>query len=107
MLPTSIRPGRNECPLGQRVGGRTIHSPDVDWTNSPNRGHHINARTLVCQDVPVPSAGHALLGGAVLVQPAAQPPVHLWTSVTSSVKRLPNRLIVAYPHDREQNDTVH
>ena len=35
MLPTSIRPGRNTCPRGQCVGGRTIHAPDVDRTNSP------------------------------------------------------------------------
>ena len=35
MLPTSIRPGRIGCPCGQRSGGRTIHCPDVDRTNSP------------------------------------------------------------------------
>jgi hypothetical protein len=35
MLPTSIQPGRSGCPRGQRSGGRTIHAPDVDRTNSP------------------------------------------------------------------------
>jgi len=31
-VPTSTRPGRNGWPRGQRVGGRTIHCPDVDRT---------------------------------------------------------------------------
>jgi hypothetical protein len=35
MLPTSIRPGRNRCPAGQCVGGRTIPCPLVDCTSSP------------------------------------------------------------------------
>ena len=37
MLPTSICPGRNTCPRGQCVGGRTIHAPAVDRTSSLDR----------------------------------------------------------------------
>jgi hypothetical protein len=53
MLPTSIRPGRNGWPRGQRSGGRTIHCPDVDRTNSPDGGHSANSRpprALTCDE---------------------------------------------------------
>ena len=33
--PTRTRPGRSAWPFWHRSGGRTIHCPDVDLTNSP------------------------------------------------------------------------
>ena len=34
-VPTRTRPGVIGCPLPQRSGGRTIHSPFADRTRSP------------------------------------------------------------------------
>ena len=103
--PTSIRPGRNRCPRGQRSGGRTIHAPFCAADQLADSGHTTRLEREWCwksnEEIP-----HSHIDGVSLltVQLGTVPAwVAAAISVVSNTAGIPFGLSVPPPKDGDRD----